>query len=100
MLRWFSLGEMSLEASPLDHRLKVFRAMGKIRSFRLVLCVDSWDGMGEHMVEVLKQAVAVEKVERGFDDTFPEPLVIHSPRGSCYRGMEIYAPISWPWTPL
>jgi len=56
--------------------------MHKARDFQLVLCAEAWDGAGEHMVEVLKQAVAVEKVKRRFGSAFLEPLVTYSPRGS------------------
>ena len=100
ILRRVSPGEMSVEASSLDQQFKVFQAMRKIRGFQLVLCADTWDSVGECIVGILKAAVAVEKVKRGFDDTFPEPSVIQSPRGSHFQGMESYAPIYRPWIPL
>ena len=93
-------GEIAEEEALFDERFKVFREMRKVREFQLVLCADVWDGVGEHTVRVLKRAVEAEKVRRGFDDTFPEPLVNHSPRGSHYRGMESYAPTYKPWIPL
>ena len=74
--------------------------MRKIRDFQLVVCADTWDVVGEYTVGVLKQAVAAEKVKRGFDGTFLEPLVIHSPRGSCFQQMVCYAPFYEPWIPL
>ena len=99
--RRFSPAQIADELGVLfDERFKVFREMRRVRDFRLVLCADSWDGVGEHMVRVLRQVVEAEKAKRGFDDTFPEPLVIHSTRGSCCRGMESYAPIYKPWIPL
>jgi len=99
--RRLSPGQIAEEVGVLfDERFKVFREMRKVRDFRLVLCAYSWDGVGEHMVRALRRAVEAEKVKRGFDDTFPEPSVIHSPRGSCYRGMESYAPICKARIPL
>jgi len=64
--------------------------MRKVRDFQLVLCADTWDGVGEYTVGVLKQAVAAERVKRGFDGTFPEPSVIHSPRGSRHQLMDTW----------
>ena len=95
-----SLGEISVEASALDQQFKVLQEMHKIRGFQLVLCADTWDSVGEYMMGVLKNAVAVEEVKSGFGDTFPEPVVIHSPRGSHCRGMESYAPTYMSWIPL
>ena len=65
-----------------SRRFEMLREMRKTRDFRLVLCVDVWGGVGEHAVKAVKQAVAAEKAERGFDGSFPEPLVFYSPRRS------------------
>ena len=100
ILRPLSPGHIAEEASRFDRRFRVFRAMRKIRDFQLVVCADTWDVVGEYTVGVLKQAVAAEKVKRGFDGTFLEPLVIHSPRGSCFQQMVCYAPFYEPWIPL
>ena len=99
-LRRLSPSEISLEARWSNQPFEAFRAMRKVRGFQLVLCADTWDCVREYTVGVLKQAVATERAERGFDDTFPEPLVIHSRRGPYYRAMETYAPFYKPWIPL
>jgi len=64
------------EASWHRRQFEVFREMRKVRSFRLVLCVDVWDRVGEYAKQVLKQAVVVERAEVGFDGLFPEPLLV------------------------
>ena len=58
---------------------EVFRKMYKVRDFRLVLCVDVWDNVGEYSVRMLKEAVATEKAKGGFDDLSSEPVVPYSP---------------------
>ena len=80
----------------------MFRQLREIRKFRLELCVDVWGGLGEYAIQQLRQAVAVEKVERGFDDIFPEPLLSYSPRRSHRQyWLEILrAGSSYPWIPL
>jgi len=65
---------------------KAFRTIREIRDFRLVLCADVWHRVGGYSVRVLKEAVAAEKARRGFDDIFPEPLVIYSPRAVRPKG--------------
>ena len=100
ILRPLSPGRMAEEASYFDWQFEMFRAMRKIRDFQLVLCADTWDVVGEYTAGVLKQAVVAEKVKRGFDDTFLEPLVIHHPRRSCFQGIECFAPYYEPWFPL
>ena len=81
---------------------EVFRKMHEIRNFRLVLCIDGWDGVGEYTVQVLKQVIAKERTQRVFDDVFPEPLVVHSPRGRSGReNLEhLTADCPYPWIPL
>jgi len=83
ILHPLSPGHIAEEVSCFDRRFKVFREMRKIRGFQLVLCADTWDGVGEYTVGVLKQAVAAEKVKTRFDGTFLEPLVIHRDRVLC-----------------
>ena len=56
----------------------VFREMYTLRNFRLVLCADVWDRVGEYAMRVLEQAV----VREGFNFLPPETLVIYSPRGT------------------
>lgn len=67
-------------------RFKAYRKIQKVRDFRLVLCVDVWDRVGRYSVRVLKGAVAAEKARNGFDDVFPEPAVIYSPRAFRPKG--------------
>ena len=101
-LRWLSPDQIAEQASWFDRRFEAFRAMREVRDFQLVLCVDAWDGVGEYTTGVLKQAVAAERMKRGFDDTFPEPSVIHIPRGSRYQSMEVlnHGISCSPWIPL
>jgi len=68
-------------ASRHHKRFNLFREMYKVRDFRLVLCADVWDRMGKYSVGVLKQAIAVEKAERGLGGLPSELSVTYSPRG-------------------
>jgi len=61
-------------------RFGTLREIHEVRNFQLELCADVWGGVGEYAVQSLRQAVAVEEARRGFDDTFPEPLVFCRPR--------------------
>ena len=81
---------------------EVFRKMHEIRNFRLVLCIDAWDGVGEYTVQVLKQVIAKERTQGVFDDVFPEPSVVHSPRGRSGREdlEHLTADCPYPWIPL
>ena len=82
-LRRKSSGEKAVEASWHGRRFEAFRRMHKVRDFRLVLCADVWEGVGEYSVRSLEKAVAAERAGKGFDGTFPEPLVVCRPRASC-----------------
>ena len=62
----------------------MFREAHKVQNFRLVLCADVCDCMGEYSVQELENAVAAEKASGGFDSIFTEPLVTYSPRGVCH----------------
>ena len=73
--------EMAPEASRHHSRFGMYRAMHEVRDFRLVLCADVWDRVGDYAVRMLREAVATEETTRGFD-TFPKPLVVYSPRTS------------------
>ena len=92
--------EIAKEASWHKQLFKAFRPMHKVRDFQLVLCADVWDGVRGYTVQTLKQAVAAEEAERGFDGMSPEPLVICSPRGSCQELIELWAGCPGPWVPL
>lgn len=61
-------------------RFWVFSEIRKVRDFRSALCADVWDCVREYSVRVLEMAIAVGTANRGFNDFFPEPVVIHSPR--------------------
>ena len=99
-IRRMSPIEAAQEAASHDNRFQVFRTMHEVRGFQLVLCLDVWDRVGEYTMQMLKMAVAAEKAKRGFDDTFPEPLVTYSPRGSPRQLMESAGGPSYPWVPL
>ena len=71
---------------------KMFRKMYTVRNFRLVLCADVWDYVGEYTVGMLKCAVAAEKAAERLDYLPSEPLVICSPRGSPEGGWDIGTP--------
>jgi hypothetical protein len=60
-------------------RFEVFQETRKVRDFQLVLRADVLDHLGERSVRKLKEIMAAEKAKMGYDDTFPEPLVFHSP---------------------
>ena len=81
-LRGRSPAEKAEEALWHDRRFQAFRMIHKIRDFRSVLCADVRDVVGKYSAGVLKSAVAAQKARRGFDSTFPEPLVIYSSRAS------------------
>ena len=73
--------ERRMEA--LWHRglFRVFREMHAVRDFRLVLCANVWDPLGEYTVGVLKQAVTAERAAKRLDYLSLEPLVVYVPRG-------------------
>ena len=81
-----------------ERRLRLFRTICKVRGFQLVLCANIWDGVREYTTLVLKQAVAAERAKGGFDDIFPEPLVVCSPRGSRQDSLETW--VGCPSIPL
>ena len=74
--------EKTEEASWHSQRFEAFRRMRKVRDFRLVLCADVWEEVGEYSVRSLKEAVAAEEARRGFDIYFPKPAVVYMPRAS------------------
>jgi len=87
------------EASRHYKRFGVFRTVHKIRDFRLVLCADVWNGVGGYSEWRLKKAVEAEKAERGFDGTFPEPLVTHNLREARYGLWEGFWADPFHWIP-
>jgi hypothetical protein len=72
--------ESAMEASRHHRLFEVFRKMHAVRDFRLALCVDIWDRVGEYAVQVVKRAVAAEKAAGRLDHLPSEPTVIYSPR--------------------
>jgi len=74
------------EASWHRELFKVFRWMYGLREFRLVLCAEVWDCVGEYAMRVLKQAVAAEKAGGRLDYLPSEPLLVYSPRASPQTG--------------
>jgi hypothetical protein len=81
-LRHMSETERAEEASRHNRQFDVFRGAQKVRDFRLVLCADVWERLGEYAVQVLKQVVEVEKAKGVFDNFSSEPVVIYSPRAA------------------
>ena len=75
-----TLDQRRIEA--LWHRglFKVFHEMHAVRDFRLVLCADVWDRVGEYTVGVLKQAVAAERAAKRLDYLPLEPLAVYVPQ--------------------
>ena len=82
VLYGMSPDEVAEEAFWHRKRFEILRIMHKVRDFRLVLCVNVWERLGRRAVQMLKEAVAAEKASGGFDDFFPEPEVVYSPRAS------------------
>ena len=70
------------DAQSHQRRFSVLRKAHQVRDFRLALCADIWDPVGEYSVQMLKIAVSEEKARNGFDNFFPEPLVTHYPQRS------------------
>jgi len=66
------------EASRNHRRFEVLREMHKVRDFQLVLSATVPGCMGEYLMRMLEEAVAEEKAKKGFDDFFPEPLVLYN----------------------
>ena len=75
---WVSPAEIVELALSHHRRFEGLRMMHKVRKFRLVLCVDVWDGMVGCCMRTLKRAIAAEKAKNGFSDIFLEPLVFYS----------------------
>lgn len=61
-------------------RFELMQELHKVRDFQLVLHADVREPVGEYAVQMLKEAIAVEKLRGRFNDLFPEPLVYFAPR--------------------
>jgi hypothetical protein len=75
------------EADAAWHRglFKVFREMYTARTFRLMLCAEVWDRVGEYAVRELEHVVAAEKAAKRLDYLPSGPAVVCSPQGSMKR---------------
>ena len=99
-LRQPSPKQVELEAMEHRNRFMMIRHIRTYRHFQLVLCADVWDGAGDYSVRSLEQAVAAEKARGGFSQNFPEPLVIHRPRGSRQNPIDYWTTTRIMWIPL
>ena len=81
-LRELSQAERTLETSEHHRRFEFLRELHKARDFRVVLCVNVWEPVGERLVERLKGAVAAEKARDGFDEFHSIPSVTYNPRST------------------
>ena len=79
-LRELSPTEKLGEAACHQKRFKVLREVHKVREFQLVLRACVWGGVGEYPVQILEEAVAEEKAERGSDSCFSSPSVKYCPQ--------------------
>jgi len=88
--------------SPIDHHkhFEVFRKLREVRGFQLVLCADVWDRVVGYAVRELELAVAVEWERMGFDDFFPEPLVISRPGPRPTLSEDLHTGDYTPFVPL
>jgi len=67
------------EASQHCLPFKVLRELYKVRDFRLMLSATVSGCVAEYATRMLEEAVAEEKTKNGFDDHFPEPVVLYNP---------------------
>jgi hypothetical protein len=81
-ISWLSSAQWAEETSRHLRLLRAFQRVQKVRGFQLVLCVDVWDGVGKHCMQMMNRVVAAEKGRWWFGKISPEPLVVYSPRGS------------------
>lgn len=70
--------ERAMEASWHHALFEVFREMHTVRDFKLFLCADVPDCIGECAVGELQRVVAAEKVTRGLDYLPSEPAVVYT----------------------
>jgi len=84
--------DIAEEAWSRHRQFEAIREMRKARDFRLVLWVDVWDRVGEYSVQVLKRAVELKGMEVGFENLFPEPFLVYTPRRFGPEFLEDFAP--------
>lgn len=97
-----SRDEVLMESAWHDRLFEVIRAIHQVRELQLVLRMEVLDRLGECVMRLMEDAVAAERAKRGFDSTFPEPLVIFRPRGSSqdFPGHANSPLIPHPWVQL
>jgi len=77
--RELSEAERAEEASRHGQKFEMLRELYKIRDFQLVLSASVSGCVAEYATQMLEEAVAEEKAKNGFDDHFPEPVVLYDP---------------------
>lgn len=78
-LHKMSSSERSDEKSRHSEHLQLLNDIHQLRGFQPVLCANVWEPVGEYTVQVLKDAVAMEKTDNLVPDSFPGPLVTYNP---------------------
>ena len=53
------------------------------------------DGVGEYSMQVLKEAVTMERARGVFEDFSSEPVVVHSPRSAAMHDLDEIYPIHY-----
>ena len=81
-LREISGAERAQEVSRHRRLFEAFRGVHKVRDFQLQLCADVWDPVGGYSMGILKEAIAEEKANGGFDGFPSEPFVTYFPRST------------------
>ena len=71
----YTRADRAEEASRHHRQYKVFSEAQKVRDFRLVLCAEVWDDVGEYSVGVLKELWR-EKRQKVLDGFSSEPTVV------------------------
>jgi len=76
---WLWHNTLIKEASSHRVRFRVFHQVHEVHNFQLELCADVWGYVAEYAVQVLRQAVAVERHERSLMKNSPNHwcLVVH-----------------------
>ena len=79
-LRELSHDDRTEEAAMHHQRFEFLRELHKVRDFRVRLCACVWGPVVEYAVQGLKEAVAVERARKGFDEFRSGLSVTHNPR--------------------
>ena len=78
--REMSVFERAREASKHQKRFNLLREVRKVREFRLAICANVWDPVGEYAVRTLREAVEEGKAKQVFTNFSSEPSVAYNPR--------------------